>query len=101
MKQAVNPLEIMEWMEAFLRCYPSNSVRVMIKEFREEIMKNERKHNDHLRRVFKDKQVLQNVWRLRFATFTLYKPRSMSIQPGRSGSQERVCESGPTENQAV
>ena len=97
MKQAVNPLEIMEWMEAFLMCYPSNSVRVMIMKFKEEIERNDIKHRIHLRRLRKGKQNVPNMQRLRFTPFTLYKPLQMPVQSTQRESQEGVCESGPTE----
>lgn len=34
--------EVLEWMEGFLRCFPSNSVKLLIKAFRKEIQRNDR-----------------------------------------------------------
>lgn len=97
MSPLIKTEELIEWMEGFLRAYPSMSVKMLIKTFREEI-NHDFKHRVHLRRLRKGKQNVPDMQRLRFTPFTLYKPLQMPVQSTERESCQDVSESGPTEN---
>jgi hypothetical protein len=98
MRPGVNLDEVIGWMEGFLKAFPSMSVKVLIDKFKEEIERNDIEHRIHLRRVYEGKQSVPNMRRLRFSTFTLYKPVQMPVQHAESKSAKGKRASRPTEN---
>jgi hypothetical protein len=87
---AVNPEDIVEWMEGFLSCYPSQSVNILIRSFKQEIERNDIKHRIHLRRLPEGKQALSNLQRLRYAAPRLSQGVSLPVQPTQRESGHRV-----------
>ena len=97
MSPLIKTEELIEWMEGFLRAYPSMSVKMLIKTFREEI-NHDFKHRVHLRRMRKGKPNVPDMQRLRFTPFTLYSPLPVSVESTQRESQESVCEGRPAED---
>jgi len=82
--------EVIEWMECFLRTYPSNSVHQLVKSFKEEIKENDEQHRIHLRGLYEGLQRVRLHNLLKGHTGLLHTKVSVSFQSTEREEKESL-----------